>query len=164
MNSAIERLVQLRVSDVMQRKVIELPASSRMTEAASKLLDHEISGAPVVDESGRCIGLLSATDFLRWAKAGRDLGDLSYRGRCHHVTQQSADAPIMVEESPDDDVRAHMTAAVQSIAADEWLTSAARRMCAAHVHRLPVVDARGRVVGVVSSLDIAAAMIGAIEE
>ena len=71
---------------------------------------------------------------------------------------------MTVAELPDDDVRSNMTAAVQSISADDWLTTAARRMCAAHVHRLPVIDAKGHVVGMVSSLDIVAAMVGAIEE
>src|SRR6185295_9586782 len=139
MNSAIERLVQLRVSDVMQRKLIELTAWSSMAEAANTLLGHEISGAPVVDELGHCIGLLSATDFLRWVKTSRGLGDSSFRGRNHQLTRSSAEGPMTVAELPDDDVRSNMTAAVQSISADDWLTTAARRMCAAHVHRLPVI-------------------------
>ena len=44
------------------------------------------------------------------------------------------------------------------------MIDAAREMCAQHVHRLPVVDAGGKVVGLVSSLDLVAAMVGALEE
>ena len=57
-----------------------------------------------------------------------------------------------------------MTTAVQSITADDPMTEAARRMCAAHVHRLPVLDHNARVIGLVTTLDIVAALLGAIEE
>lgn len=50
MNSAIERLLCLRVSDVMTRDVISVTAGRTMPVAAATLVDSRISGAPVKNE------------------------------------------------------------------------------------------------------------------
>ena len=64
MNSAIERLLSLRVCDVMSSTVVEVSVNASLAEAAALLVDNNVSGAPVVDESGRCVGVLSSTDFV----------------------------------------------------------------------------------------------------
>ena len=63
-----------------------------------------------------------------------------------------------------DDVASRMSRSVQSIAADATVIEAARAMCAEHVHHLPVLDEDRCVLGLVSSLDIVAAMVHAVEE
>ena len=65
MNSAIERLLSLRVADAMRRQVTSLPADLSMTEAAKGLLYNKVSGVPVVDARDHCVGILSAVDFVR---------------------------------------------------------------------------------------------------
>ncbi len=72
--------------------------------------------------------------------------------------------PLHIDEVADDLVSLHMTAAVQTVHRDASLVEAGRIMCAEHVHRLPVVEESGQVVGLVSSLDIVAALVKAIEE
>ena len=57
----------------------------------------------------------------------------------------------------------NMASAEQSIAADASLLEAGRVMCAAHVHRIPVLDGE-RVVGIVSTMDIVAAMVNVVDE
>ena len=144
MNSAIARLLSLRVADVMRRAVVTLPADGTLAAAAARLLEHDISGAPVVDEAGLCVGVLSAVDFVR-----------------HEVKQATADKP---QTSDAQLAREHMTVATRSVAPDSALLEAAREMCDAHLHRLPVLDRAGKVVGMISSLDIVAALVGAIDE
>ena len=69
-----EPLAHLTAEDVMQREVITIPHDLPLREAARLLSREQIGGAPVVDGAGRCIGVLSATDFVRWAgKEGRDM-------------------------------------------------------------------------------------------
>jgi CBS domain-containing protein len=94
-----------------------------------------ISSAPVVDERGKCVGVISAVDcvFGRTAGAGRLVQDV-------------------------------MSRAVKLVSAREPLLKAAQVMCANHVHRLPVTDEGHRVVGVISTMDIVAAMLNAIDE
>jgi len=157
MNSAIERLLGLRVGDVMTKSVVELPAHTTMAQAAETLVRHAISGAPVVDEQGHCVGVLSSVDFVQRERPPS--GDVE-----HQLRHDSPDAPFHIDAVAEDLVSTHMTPAVQSISAETSLVEAGRVMCAEHVHRLPVLDGRGRVVGVVSTLDLVAAMIHAIEE
>jgi CBS domain-containing protein len=52
----------------MSRDVATLPEHMSARAAADLLFQNRISGAPVVDRNGRCIGVLSATDLVRWAE------------------------------------------------------------------------------------------------
>lgn len=61
-------LYSLTAGDLMTRNVIQLPAEMPLREAAHLLRQAQVSGAPVVDQQGRCVGVLSAADFLRWAE------------------------------------------------------------------------------------------------
>ena len=140
MNSAIERLLGLRVADIMSRNVVTATPEQKMADVARLLIDKNVTGAPVVDAEGRCMGILSATDYVRF--------------QC----QSGKTGPSETV------VREHMSLAVHTISESETLVQAARRLCQAHIHRLPVVAADERVVGWISSLDIVAALINAIEE
>ena len=61
MNSAIERLVGLRVADLMNRGVVSISVDANMAEAAEILLKNKITGAPVIEESelrgARAVGI-----------------------------------------------------------------------------------------------------------
>jgi CBS domain-containing protein len=64
-------LPALTAGDLMSREVRTLPAGMPLREAARELARLGVHGAPVVDEAGRCVGVLSVSDFARWA-ARRD--------------------------------------------------------------------------------------------
>jgi CBS-domain-containing membrane protein len=140
MNSAIERLLSLRVADVMRRDVSTVTTDLTMPEAANGLLRSKVSGVPVVDQREHCVGVLSAVDFVR-----REV--------------ESAN-----DRNGGDTVRTYMSSSVHYVEAHVTLIDAARSMCRQHVHRLPVLDRTGRVVGLISSLDLVAAMVHAVEE
>jgi CBS domain-containing protein len=144
MNSAIERLLGLRVSDIMRREAVTASASETMSQAARRLVQYGISGAPVVNDVGECVGVLSAVDFVR-----RDLLRTDATAANGHR---------------DESVAAHMSSGAVSISAEASLVDAARAMCLKHVHRLPVLDRSSKVIGVISSLDIVAAVVHAVEE
>ncbi len=65
-------LLDLTAGDLMSTAVVRLTEEMPLREAAHLLRQADVSGAPVVDGDGRCIGVLSAADFLRWAE-GDDL-------------------------------------------------------------------------------------------
>jgi CBS domain-containing protein len=58
----------LTAADLMTRDVVTVPQHLPASEAAQVLLSKSISGVPVVDDHGRCVGILSATDFTRIAE------------------------------------------------------------------------------------------------
>jgi CBS domain-containing protein len=65
MHVATKPLSALTASDLMSHEVLRLPQDMEMREAAHVLHRAQISGAPVVDGQGRCVGVLSTADFAR---------------------------------------------------------------------------------------------------
>jgi CBS-domain-containing membrane protein len=164
MNSAIERLLTLRVSDIMNTPVTTVPESASMASAASTFAKFEITGAPVVDASGRCVGMLSTTDFaLREHRMAAGEESMS-GGWQHNIVQDGPDDPIHIEAIAEDRVSEHMSPAVQTIHDSASLVNAARVMCREHIHRLVIIDQNERPIGLISALDLVAAMVAAIEE
>jgi CBS domain-containing protein len=74
MHSNSQDLLNLTASDVMSRNLVLLPEWLPMAEAARLLVEHQVGGAPVVDKQGKCVGVLSATDFLFLAEKRNDAG------------------------------------------------------------------------------------------
>src|SRR5690606_16683525 len=139
----------------MTRQVTVIPSCARMPEAARILAQADASGAPVVDDAGRCIGVLSATDFLKYEVAINDpdgYDPVDWTGVAECI------------ERPTECVRRYMTPAVQTVGAGESLIRAAEVMCIGHIHRLIVLDERSAPVGVVSTLDVMSALIAAVDE
>ncbi|MBI1904318.1 MAG: CBS domain-containing protein [Planctomycetia bacterium] len=164
MFSSLERLQGLTVRDVMTREVLTLRDDQNMAEAAAALAERSVSGAPVVDRLGKCVGMLSAGDFVRYL--ARRAGTAAKEGAAPAQAARNAPPgePWLDMEPFCHRVRASMSWGVQTIPADAPLVEAARRMSAAHVHRLPVLDREGRPVGMITSLDVACALLHAVEE
>lgn len=148
----VERLRSLCVRDIMCRRIFAIAARQPMSDIAGHLLRHEISAAPVVDTAGICVGFISATDFLKRENANQAATLASPNGLTPHVWK------------PDDVAETYMSTGVQSIAESASLSHAAKIMCMQHIHRLPVIDAAGKPVGMISSMDIVAALSNAAEE
>jgi CBS-domain-containing membrane protein len=155
MNSAIERLIGLRVADVMNHTVVTVSESDDMQLAAQRIFDAQVTGAPVVNAVGECVGMLSASDFV-----GRDAG----RHELQLLTRRSPNEPYSIECLNDNLVGTHMSPIVQTVSEESAVLDAARIMCREGIHRLVVVDGRKHPVGIVSTLDLVAAMVAAIEE
>jgi predicted transcriptional regulator len=160
MNCTIERLAALSVEDVMTHNVVTLMANNTMSEAADVFSEYEITGAPVVDEAGSCVGVLSATDFVH-SKA-EELDGRKQVG--HFLCSRHPTGLYSIDEVRHDLVRRHMSPAVQTIDQKAPLLTAAKCMCKEHVHRLIVVDERSAPVGILTSLDLVTAMMSAVEQ
>ncbi|WP_148072501.1 CBS domain-containing protein [Bythopirellula goksoeyrii] len=154
-----DRLSQLRVADAMTRDVVSVSANSTMAEAADELSQQHVTGAPVVDEHGKCIGVLSGSDFIR-LKA-EELEDTDKR---HVPSFQHPEGCYGVDDVMHDLVRSRMSPAVQTINENTPLMTAARCLCYEHIHRLVVVDKHSKPVGVLTSLDLVATLIAIFEE
>ncbi len=155
MKIAVERLTSLRVKDVMCRDVLTVDESEDLQSAARRLYDRDVSGAPVVNSLGRCVGVLSASDFV-----ARDAEESPRE----ILVRTNPDEPYRVESLDDNLVASHMTPFVQTISEDASVLEAARIMCAEHIHRVIAVDEEQRPHGILTALDIVAATIAAIEE
>jgi predicted transcriptional regulator len=65
MASAQKKISKLTVKDVMQREVLAVDADWPLDKLAGFLVDNSISGAPVTDEKGGLVGVVSLTDLVR---------------------------------------------------------------------------------------------------
>jgi CBS domain-containing protein len=158
-----DRLASLHVADVMNPQVISLHAYQTMAEAAAIFIQRGISGAPVVDDQGRCVGILSAADFVRRERSA-DPSQSSLSTCNQTVVRRFPNGPWVVEDMYEDRVGVHMSTTLQTVGAHVPLAYAARIMCAQHIHRLPVLDPLGRPVGMVTALDIVAAFMQGVDE
>jgi CBS domain-containing protein len=164
MHHAIDRLLSLRVSDLVGQAIVTVSTAQTMAEAAGVLVRNKISGAPVVDAAGHCVGMLSSVDFVRRELHLESSDAAGSTDVEHRLTQSHPEQPLHIETISEHLVSEHMTQGVQTVSADETLLKASRMMCTEHVHRLPVVDRSGQLIGVVSSLDIVAALVKSMEE
>jgi CBS domain-containing protein len=64
---SVKPLFALTAGDAMSRAVVTVPHDLLLREAARRLADAGVHGAPVVDGAGRLVGVLSVTDLARWA-------------------------------------------------------------------------------------------------
>ena len=146
-------LLDLLAEDVMSRDVLVLPSAMSLRAAAQLLSRTHVSGAPVVDEHGVCIGVLSATDFMKWT-GGSGNARRPHRGApaCFCSEWQVASVEIL----PDERVERFMTADPVTVSPGTPISAVARCMLDAHIHRVIVVNDHGQPVGIVTSTDILA--------
>ena len=54
----------MKIREIMTRDVITVAPQTPIREAASLMVDHSVSGLPVVDEQGKLVGVLSEGDLI----------------------------------------------------------------------------------------------------
>jgi CBS domain-containing protein len=144
--------------DLMTPNPVSIRATARIREAVAVLTDKGISAAPVIDEAGRPIGVLSRSDILV-----HDREKVDYVPRVpeyyHKADLAAAGTPVLppdlkIEKVDGSLVRDIMTPAVFSVAPNTPARRVVSDMVALKVHRLFVVEPGGVLVGVISALDV----------
>jgi len=115
-----------QVNDIMTDRFVAVGPDATIDQAISLLLEHRVSGLPVVDADGKLLGLISELDII----------DLVY--------EADIEASIVGD---------HMTWDVRVLDAEASLDDAARLFCTQNVRRFPVVS-EGRLVGIISRRDL----------
>jgi predicted transcriptional regulator len=120
------------IAAIMTTRVVCVGPRLPVVALEALFLERGISGAPVVDELGRPIGIVSKTDLVRH----------------HHETR--AAGPTEREPVVED----IMVPMAFCLPANESVARSAALMAFEGMHRVPVVNAHGRIVGLVSPLDV----------
>ena len=121
-------LKALLVKDYMTADPLALRPEMDVLTAIHQLLEHQLTGAPVVDAGGKLVGYFSEKDGLRVAL------NASYY------------------EQPGGPVGQHMSSQVTTLAANSSMADAIELFVAQHFHCYPVV-VDGRLVGQLSRRD-----------
>ena len=145
------------VADMMTRDVLTVKPTTPLSTAIKLFVDRHISGLPVVDDEGKLVGVISESDLM-WREKGLDLPP--------HII--FLDSVIYLENPLQHDRELHkvlgqtvgevMTDRPISITIDTTLPMAARIMHDKKIHRLPVVDAEDRPIGILTQSDIVRAI------
>lgn len=154
-----------RVAEVMTGTVVTTTPNARLDEAARLLREHHISGLPVVAPPHRVVGLLSEHDIVR--SLHRATGVDSARGLLDLVLESAPPKgesilEVCRRQLHHARVSDAMSPRVVTVDRDASLVEAARLMRVHGVKRLPVVDATGRLVGIISRADIVQAVSGEV--
>jgi CBS domain-containing protein len=144
-------------ADLMTTSPISLRADATVQEAVALLTDRGISGAPVIDEAGRPVGVLSRADIVvHDRESGCQGGVPNDDGREHRVDNpEEVCPPGFHVEVPDLTlVRDMMTPTVFSVPPDAPARRVVEDMVGLKIHRLFVVGTDGVLTGVISALDV----------
>ena len=161
MKNPVGTLTGFRSRDVMRGDVVTVRAKDTMRQAASVLQSYGITGAPVVNDEGECVGVISSSDFVGREIASATIPSATALAFDSMYIKKTFSPPEQVEANL---VETYMTKEVETVGVDDPMMKSARKLCEERIHRLVVVDKQNRPVGVISSLDIVACLVVAIEE
>jgi CBS domain-containing protein len=120
---------QAEVGSIMTKSVICVTPAWTLRELVALLVDGDMGGVPVVDDTWRAVGIVSKSDIVRYV--------LGY-GTIEGATVADCMLPLAMTVTP--------STPIQRVAA---------LMAWEGIHRLPVCGPAGDVIGIVSTLDIA---------
>lgn len=137
-----------RVQDVMTHDVVYVHADTPMPEMIERLARQKFRALPVVDEQSRVIGIVTNGDLVR-------RGGLSVRMELLQAMREE-DRAQMLQDVRDlaKVARDVMTKGPVTTTPDTTIRDAARVMLRHQLKRIPVVDADGRLIGMVSRIDV----------
>lgn len=143
-----------RVGAWMQQPVVTCLPQQNLGELMELLSVHNISGAPVVDEEGALLGVVSQTDVA--AYLGGIYGEQTRSGHGYHQGRLAYFNPIDPQIDPTlrrSTVADILSTTVHCVSPQASLHQVIELMLREHVHRLPVLE-DGRLVGLISTLDV----------
>ncbi len=139
------------VSDVMTRQITSVKPDTPAREVARLLLGKLFKAVPVIDDAGRVVGIITDGDLLR--KAGMP-------ARLAVGERLEADDLEAFLSQISQTAQTIMTAPVITARGDEALGYVVQRLLERSLKRMPVVDADGKLIGMISRVDVLRAVAG----
>jgi len=130
-----ELAYELKISEVMSKKVKNISSSMKMKTALDIFQKERFSGAPVV-ENHQLIGILSIEDLIRYLR----------------------------DDRPDSIVSDYMTSNPITVQQNGSVIEALKVFDKTHFGRLPVLDERGELAGILTKGDISAGLLNALQK
>lgn len=151
------------VAEIMTREPIVVTPATPLKEAIQILAERHISGLPVVNEQGVLVGVISESDLM-WQETGAEpppyvmvLDSIIYLQNPHKYEQE-------IHKALGQTVGEVMTSHVTTIKPQKSLQEAAQALQQKQVHRLPVLDDAGKLIGILTRGDIIRAMAADLAE
>jgi len=143
-------MVKRRVGELMNPDVVCARPEMTVAEVGKLLALRGVSGAPVVDDQGRILGVVSQNDLVRHASVAVTAEE---SGRFYSSDPDYRDIGALQVDVSDTPVTEVMSKQVHTVSRETSAAIAANIMRERRIHRLVVTDC-ARVVGVITSLDL----------
>jgi CBS domain-containing protein len=152
----------MKVSEIMTRDVMTVKRDTSVNEVAKLMGAHDISGVPVVDDENRVVGIITELDLivrntrlemprfievLDWGRIPLERPGHAKERLQHMLGTQAAD----------------MTEKVETVGSEAAVEDLAELMVKRRVNPVPVVDADGKLIGIVSRADLVDMMAEQLE-
>ncbi|MBW2288524.1 MAG: CBS domain-containing protein [Deltaproteobacteria bacterium] len=152
--------------DVMKTEVRTVSPDISLTDLDELFIENRVTGFPVI-ESDRLIGVVSRSDIVRKIVAEQSYAEYVSD---YYRDVGSFDEPRAAETLPElgsqigsrlasATVRDVMSQDPVTVSADDPISGVARRLIERRIHRVPVVASDGRLVGIITSLDLVALLV-----
>jgi CBS-domain-containing membrane protein len=135
-----------RVRDIMTLHPKKVNPETSLDEVARLLLSSTFTGVPVVDQVGRPVGVISQGDLIYKAGMPMRLGLLAQSNQ--------EKASLVLEKLAPKKAQEVMNQPAVTIEQDKLVTEAVNLMLKKQMKRLPVTDANGKLVGILSRVDV----------
>lgn len=149
-----ERLVK----DIMVKEVITIQKDASVEELSELLINNKISGVPVVDTDGKLAGIATEGDLiikdsdLHFPRYFKLLDSIIYLESLNKFKKN-------LKKFLGTKVEDVMTAEIKTVKEETQITEAANIMIKYNINRVPVLDSKDELVGIVTRADIIKSMI-----
>lgn len=148
----------LKAKDIMNQNVLSVQVDWPIDQLADFFVEHSISGAPVVSETGKLIGVVSLTDIVRYKSIPlknpqTDTPHEYYLYAPERQYSQEEIESFRLEAESMVMVRDIMTSVVFNVGEDTDIKQVADAMIRGHIHRV-FVTTNEKLVGIISSMDM----------
>jgi CBS domain-containing protein len=142
---------KLTARDVMTRDVVVVLPDTSLRYVAKLLVQHRISGMPVVDGDGQVVGMVTENDLLQWPDQPAD----KQAWWLNMLADEFELAPDFVDvvQAEREQTRRVMKTDIVTVTEDTPVAEVAKLFIANSIKRVPVVR-DGKLVGVVSRGDL----------
>ncbi len=143
----------MQVKDIMSADVITVSLDDQVDQCARLMMEHDITGLPVLDPEGRLAGMITEGDLIRRAAHFKVPGFLPILGGLVYLDDPNEFVGELRRAMALHAGRL-MSRDVVTVKPEDTLETAATKMLRRQVKRLPVVDGDERLVGIVSRRDL----------
>ena len=145
-------------ADVMTPNPLSIRDEATVRDAVVFLTDRRISAAPVINEAGRPVGVVTEADILRYDREHvehlHSVPDYYMRSELTLGSGERLPDAFEVEDVDGTSVGDIMTPVIYSVEPDTPIDEVVSQLVTRRIHRLFVVDKDGSLIGVITTLDL----------
>lgn len=142
------------ITQIMTQPVIQVVAADKVTDAALLMFSNKISAVPVIEKSGRCVGVLSGQDLIQYESIREATENEFKHGYCFNIARYGIEDAPPISKIQFDQVEYHMNRHFVVAKPNDTIAELSERMCQGHAHHAVIMDTGSKPIGIVSTLDI----------